>query len=179
MHSTTATGTTATFSPERFQVRTPPVVHQINNTNKLGWRTGENPPVESKRVSSGLANSQDLFAAGLEMSAADWIAIVEAARRIFGRSAAAALWRQSPLPRIDQLPLLEARFLEEVVVQLTYRSAAAAELHSAYVEWSRENGCEPLSAGGFGRAMTRFGLERRKSGCGIYQHIALRRRWSA
>ena len=32
---------------------------QINNTNWVGWRTGENPPIRGKRFSSGLANSQN------------------------------------------------------------------------------------------------------------------------
>ena len=52
-------GTTRTFSPERFYVRTPPVVPQTNNANGVGWRTGRYPPVEAKRLSSGLANSQE------------------------------------------------------------------------------------------------------------------------
>ena len=32
---------------------------QINNANAVGWRTGQIPPIEGKRFSSGLANSQD------------------------------------------------------------------------------------------------------------------------
>ena len=109
----------------------------------------------------------------------DWILVIGAAERLFGRLAAVALWHESPLPRIDRLPLLEMRFFEERVVQKTYGSILAEHLFEAYVEWCLESGCEPLTASGFGRAMTKLGVQRRKSSRIIYQHIALRRRWAS
>jgi len=40
-------------------VGTPPGYPQTNNANTVGRRTGKNLPIEGKRFSSGLANSQD------------------------------------------------------------------------------------------------------------------------
>jgi hypothetical protein len=111
-----------------------------------------------------------------QLSSNDWISVIDLTDRIFGRPVAAALYHQSPLPAVSQLPLLESRFLEERVVMLTYGSLPAAELFEVYVDWCRENCCEPLSILGFGRAMTKLGLERRKSSRSIYRHIALRGR---
>ena len=110
-----------------------------------------------------------------DLSAADWIALLNSAKHIFGQAETRILWRSSPLPQPPELPLIESMFVDECLERKIGCSISAGDLYQHYCSWCRGNGYEPKSVQRLGRALTKHGFSRRKKSQIRYKNIRIRR----
>jgi prophage antirepressor-like protein len=104
--------------------------------------------------------------------------------RIFGPSAARAVWRELGLIWVPEMEgigkekptndMLAAQFCETMLERRPGIMTPAQTIHTAYRDWCTQHGTIPLGDVMFGKIMTRLGYDKQKSSRIYYRDIALK-----
>lgn len=117
---------------------------------------------------------------------AENLQLVKQARLAFGRKAAQAMWNRLGLPPIEDDPPEAAAaesdgmmsYLNDFLEECTERGAGgmcqAGELFKLYSSWASANSAPYFTQVGFGKAIVRAGIRRRKSRHQYYLGIRIR-----
>lgn len=109
-----------------------------------------------------------------------WLSLVREARLVKGKSAALALWAQSPLPQLPEDTLSASshpvdRFLAERTEKGTPADRIqASTFYAVFAEWCEDMGVQQISLTAFGHRLSALGVQSAKISTRFYCGVKLR-----